>query len=269
MITTHDVQQLLAAGGTVIGRSGDQLGKIGQIFLDDHTGEPAWVTVSTGLFGTSESFVPLNEATVTGTEITVPHDKATVKDAPRVNQDSDGHLSETEEAELYRYYGMSSHDTGSPETRTDTDASAPGTGTPAAGTPEAELTRSEERLKVGTEAVPTGKARLRKYIVTEQQTVTVPVTREEVRLEREPITEPVEGAAAVGAKLTEDEAEVTLHAERVVVEKDVVPVERVKVTKETATEDRQVTEDIRKEQIDHTVDTDSGRALPDGEIGPR
>src|SRR3712207_5392160 len=105
MISTDQIQSLLTSGGTVVDNDGDKIGKVSQVFLDDQTGNPEWVTVTTGLFGTAESFIPLNQASVRGDEIVVPYDKSTVKGAPRV-QDSNGHLSESEEAELYRYYGL-------------------------------------------------------------------------------------------------------------------------------------------------------------------
>ncbi|MEO6998460.1 MAG: YsnF/AvaK domain-containing protein, partial [Terracoccus sp.] len=112
------------------------------------------------------------------------------------------------------------------------------------------MTRSEEQLKVGTTTREAGKARLRKYVVTEEQTVTVPVAREEVRLEREPITDANVGDATAGAEISEEEHEVTLHEEQVVVNKEAVPVERVKLGTETVTEEQQVTEQVRKEQFD-------------------
>src|ERR1700734_4221206 len=117
------------------------------------------------------------------------------------------------------------------------------------GTDDA-MTRSEERLHVGTESVQAGRARLRKYVVTENVTQTVPVSHEEVRLEREPITEANRDAALSGTAITEEEHELTLHAERPVVAKETVPVERVRLGTETVTEEQQVTEQVRKEQID-------------------
>lgn len=106
MISTDQIERLLS-GGTVVSQTGEKVGKVGQVFLDDHSGEPEWVTVKTGLFGTAESFVPLADADVQGDEIRVPYTKDTVKGAPRVD-DSEGHLSLGEEAELYRYYGARS-----------------------------------------------------------------------------------------------------------------------------------------------------------------
>jgi uncharacterized protein (TIGR02271 family) len=112
------------------------------------------------------------------------------------------------------------------------------------------MTRSEEQLKVGTQSREAGRARLRKHVVTEQQTVNVPVTREEVRIEREPITEGNVGQATSGADISEEEHEVVLHEERPVVEKETVPVERVRLGTEKVTEQESVTETVRKEEID-------------------
>ncbi|WP_344342072.1 YsnF/AvaK domain-containing protein, partial [Streptomyces rhizosphaericus] len=114
-------------------------------------------------------------------------------------------------------------------------------------------------LHVGTEKVATGKARLRKYVVTENVTKTVPVTREEVRLEREPITDANAGDALSGGDLPSEEHEVTLHEERVVTNKETVPVERVKVDTDTVTEERQVDEQVRHEEIVLDDDATDGR----------
>ena len=112
------------------------------------------------------------------------------------------------------------------------------------------MTRSEERMRVGTERVETGRARLRKYVVTENVTQTVPVSHEEVRIEREPITDANVDAATDGPAISEEEHEVVLHAERPVVAKETVPVERVRVDTETVTDQETVSGEVRKEQID-------------------
>jgi len=112
------------------------------------------------------------------------------------------------------------------------------------------MTRSEERVHVGTESVETGRARLRKYVVTENVTQTVPVSHEDVRIEREPITDANRGDALAGGDLTSEEHEVTLHAEQPVVEKETVPVERVRLGTETVTGTEQIDEQVRKEEID-------------------
>jgi uncharacterized protein (TIGR02271 family) len=122
------------------------------------------------------------------------------------------------------------------------------------------MTRSEERLDVGTRSEEVGRARLRKYVVTENVTTTVPVSREEVVVEREPITEANIGDAMDGPAISEEEHEVTLHAERPVVDKEAVPVERVRLDKQTVTDQAQVDETVRKEQIDVDGAPDTGRS---------
>jgi uncharacterized protein (TIGR02271 family) len=119
------------------------------------------------------------------------------------------------------------------------------------------MTRSEERLEVGTESRESGRARLRKFVVTENVTQTVPVSHEEVRIEREPITDANRGEAMSGGEITEEEHEVTLHEERPVTRKETVPVERVRLDTETVTDQEQVSEQVRKEQIE--ADEDRGR----------
>lgn len=266
MISTDDISTVLSSRGDVIGSDGDKIGSVEQIFLEDSTGEPAWCTVKTGLFGMSQSFVPLAGATVSGNDIRVNYTKEQVKGAPRID-DSDGRISPQEEDELYRYYDMSGTDMGMRSDMTDRDMNADrrdtdmdmdrdryvDTDTSRRGTDDA-MTRSEERLHVGTESRETGKVRLRKYIVTENVTRTVPVSREEVRLEREPITDANVGDAVSGPELTESEHEVTLHAEEPVVAKETVPVERVRLDKDTVTEDVSVNEQVRKEEVE--VDDD-------------
>jgi len=268
MITTDHIQSLLDGGGNVIGADGEKIGGIGQVFVDDQTGTPEWVTARTGLFGTGESFVPLAQATVSGDDIQVPYDKARVKDAPRI--DAEGHLSEDEEATLYSYYGLdyseAASDSGLAQGETsgyaaDTDRAAGTAGTVGHDTSgentDAAMTRSEEQLHVGTEKREAGKARLRKYVVTENVTKTVPVSHEEVRIEREPITDANRDAALSGPDLSEEEHEVTLEDERVVVDKETVPVERVRLDKDTVTEEEQVNEEVRREEID-TSDVPGG-----------
>jgi uncharacterized protein (TIGR02271 family) len=286
MITQQDITAII--GSNAVDNDGDKLGKVGQVYLDDQTGSPEWATVSTGLFGNKETFVPLADATVADGTLRVPYEKAKVKDAPRVDADQ-GHLSPAEEEELYRYYGIGTGtgtgtagytdtdttrstghtDTDTDTTRsagyTDTDTTRTGTDTNRHGTvghdtsgptTDDAMTRSEEQLRVGTENVEAGRARLRKYVVTENVTTTVPVSHEEVRIEREPITDGNVGSALDGPAISEEEHEVTLHAERPVVAKEAVPVERVRLDTETVTEQETVSDTVRKEQIDTDGVTD-------------
>jgi uncharacterized protein (TIGR02271 family) len=247
MLKTENLSALTTAGGNVIGSDGSKIGSIGQIYVDDQTSKPTWVTVKTGLFGTHESFAPLDSASQDGNDLVVAHTKDKVKDAPRVAPD--GHLEPAEEDELYTYYGLSGG-TGFAGTTTDTDARGTVGHDTSGPTTDDAMTRSEEQLHVGTRKEQTGRVRLRKYVVTENVTTTVPVQREEVRLEREPITDANIGNAMDGPAISEEEHEVILHEERPVVEKETVPVERVRLDKETVTDEHTVTEEVRKEEIE-------------------
>ncbi|MEV7607143.1 PRC and DUF2382 domain-containing protein [Paenarthrobacter sp. NPDC089322] len=269
MLARENIDRLMGLNGNVRTTEGDKVGSIGTFYTDDDTGEPTWVTVKTGLFGSSESFIPLEGATVDGDDVLVPYSKDHIKDAPRVAED--GHLDPGEESRLYNHYGIQdNYGAGRPDdystrgtagnidaTRTDTTRTD-ATGTARTG--DDAMTRSEERLNVGTEKATTGRARLRKYITTENVSTTIPVQREEVRLEREPITDANVGSAMSGPDLTEDEHEVTLHEERPVVEKETVPVERVRLEKDTVTDDVRVDEEVRKEHIE-TEGTGENRRL--------
>jgi uncharacterized protein (TIGR02271 family) len=259
-------------GRTMVDLAGDKLGTIDAIYLDDETGQPEWATVTSGLFTATTAFVPLAQAQDTGDSVQVPYDKDQVKNAPTMQ--ADGNLSQDEEAELYRHYGLdySQHrsDSGLPAgTGQDVDPrdrdrdgiddhvqdTAVGRDTSGPTTDDA-MTRSEEELRVGTQTRERGRARLRKYVTTEQQTVTVPVSREEVRVEREPITDANIDDATSGPAISEEEHEVTLREETPVVEKRAVPRERVRLDTETVTDERQVSEEVRKEQIQVDGDQD-------------
>ncbi|MEO6500651.1 MAG: PRC and DUF2382 domain-containing protein [Jatrophihabitantaceae bacterium] len=254
MMSPEQLQNMI--GQNAVDSSGEKIGRIGQIYLDDATGDPQWVTVSTGLFGTKESFAPLYGARADGDNLMLAVSKAMVKDAPNV--ENDGHLEESEVQALFQYYngylGDQSGRTDYTEDmgdRQDLSDRSGVVGHDTSGpTTDDAMTRSEERVRVGTENVETGRARLRKYIVTENVTKTVPVSHEEVRIEREPITDANVDKAMSGGDLTEEEHEVTLHAERPVVEKETVPVERVRLATETVTSEETVSEQVRKEQIE-------------------
>jgi uncharacterized protein (TIGR02271 family) len=301
-LTTDQARTLAGSGGNVVSTSDGKVGSIGQIYLDDATGEPSWITVKTGLFGTSESFVPLQNANVQGDDVVVSYAKDKIKDAPRV--DPDGSLSPEEEDRLYDYYGLGTGSAGYTDSTTGTDtgiasgyvensadadysdsAVGAGTGTVGTGTDtdtetgtgrrdhagepgvvghdtsgpttDDAMTLSEERLRVGNTQREAGRARLRKYVVTENVTQTVPVSHEEVRIEREPITDANRGAAESGPAISEEEHEVVLHAEVPVVDKDVEAVERVRLDTETVTDQETVTDEVRKERVD--LDEDARR----------
>jgi uncharacterized protein (TIGR02271 family) len=249
-------------GKTMVDRDGDRVGTIDDIYADDQTGQPEWALVNTGLFGTKSTFVPIAQATERDGDVQVPYPKQLVKDAPGI--EADQHLSEAEEQQLWRHYGLDYGagyaGTVAPAQRGTEDVDLPGGGEAGydrtgQGTDEA-MTRSEEELRLGTEARERGRVRLRKYVTTEQEQQTVPVQREEARVEREPITDANIDAAMAGPEISEAEHEVVLHEEQPVVEKRTVPRERVRLDKDTVTGEEQVAEEVRKEQIEVEGDRD-------------
>lgn len=115
---------------------------------------------------------------------------------------------------------------------------------------EQTVTRSEERLAISTETVETGRLRLHKYVVTEHETITVPVRREEIRIEREDIPESERSGMALPAELSEQQQEIILYAERPVVRTELVPIERITINTEVLTEDQPVERDVRRERFE-------------------
>jgi uncharacterized protein (TIGR02271 family) len=229
-------------GREVVDSDGDKIGTLEEVYLDQQTGEPEWATVTTGFFGMKQSFVPLSDAEPTRGRVVVPYSKDQVKEAPSI--DPDGELSQQEEEQLYGHYGAKYE----PLVEGD-ERGAVGEEVSGPTTDEA-MTRSEEEVRVGTAQRERGRARLRKYVVTEQVETTVPVQHEEVRVEREPITEDNVDRAMEGPEISEEEHEVVLHEEEPLVDKRVVPKERVRLEKDTVTEQAEVSEEVRKERIE-------------------
>ncbi|GAB2822176.1 PRC and DUF2382 domain-containing protein [Streptomyces chlorus] len=325
MITRDEARILL--DHPVYDGEGNKIGEAKHVFFDDMSGRPEWVSVKTGMFGTSESFIPVRDAELVEDHLEVPYPKDKIKGAPGVDVDPQGHLSESEEHRLYDYYGIDwsgvlrDDPKSSGEGRTDKSpgmgkagaagaagaagvagaagaagrggaAGAAGTartsgkdrtatrttttaGTASAGTSATvgrtgptgaaataggtgvragqgaeSMTRMEEEMHVRVERRETGRARLHKYVVTEDVEQIVPVRHEEVRLVREPITEAEREAALSGAEMGEADYEVTLHEERPIVETRAVPVERVRLTMEERTENETVRGRVRKERIE-------------------
>jgi stress response protein YsnF len=279
----------------VIGGDGKKLGTVSAVYYDNDTNQPEWVAIRTGLFGLDVSLVPLAAAQLRGEELHVPFDKERLKTAPHHNPGLE--LTAQDETDLFSHYGMpyGAQPTPAPGTGAAAgpanppitpapmvggvpEAAAEATGTRpnqdmSAPTADAAMTRSEEQLHVRTESQAVGRVRLRKHIVTEYEQVTVPVRREEIRVEREPVDGPgtdvghqtggvsTSPASAAGATVPGqagggNEHEVVLHAERPVVRTETVPVERVRVGKQTVTDHETVGGDVRKEQIELDTDPD-------------
>ena len=250
MITTEP-QALY--GQEVLTGDGSKLGKVEEIYLDESTGKPEWAEVKTGLFGNKRSLVPLAAAQEADGGLRVPFDKEQIKNAP--HHDPGVQLSPSDEAAFFDYYGIPyGGETVTAKGGPQAGAQGGVTGTTghdvSGPTTDDAMTRSEEEVRVGKAATETGRARLRKYVVTENMQTTVPVTHEEVRVEREPITDANVGAAMDGPELSEEEHEVVLHEEQPVVEKRVVPKERVGLGTEQVTEEAPVSAEVRKEQIE-------------------
>ena len=135
-----------------------------------------------------------------------------------------------------------------------------------AGDEQDAITRFEEELHVTKRRRPRTRVRLRKYIVTEMVTTRVPVRREEVRLEREPITD-LEADSLAEAGPPDELHEVVLHEERLVIERRVVPTERVRMRKETITEEQAVSSAVRTEHVVFSEVIETGSAAHRGGHG--
>jgi hypothetical protein len=225
-------------GRTVVDRDGDKIGRLEELYLDE-SDRPAWGAVTTGLFGRRQSFVPLADLRPAGDDLQVPYEKDRVKDAPNV--DPDEQLSGEEEDALDRHYGIADDAPPPPGQDADAEREAAAGGEAGAGArrerdavddvsdaprrgdgdevPEArrrvegddgddggaEMIRSEEEVDVSTRRRVSGRARLKKYVVTEQVKKVVPVQREEVRVEFEPAGEDAAEADARGEDMARDD----------------------------------------------------------------
>ena len=174
-------------GRTMLDRDSGRIGTIDAIYVDDRTGQPEWALVNTGLFGTKSSFVPLARAFQSDHDVLVPYDKKLVIDAPRV--DSDQHLSEADERQLWQHYGLDYDTTDRPVATGRNAAGRTRVGRETSGpTTDDAMTRSEE-LQVATTPRERGRVRLRKYVITERVEQAVPVRRERVRLDKDTMTD--------------------------------------------------------------------------------
>jgi uncharacterized protein (TIGR02271 family) len=294
---------------TVYGSDGDKIGSVGQVYLDDQTNQPTFVTVKTGLFGMKETFVPVSKATSSQDGLQVPFDKAFIKDAPNI--DADGSLTPEEERRIYDYYSLdypqggrhagdafdSTRDAGT-GVRQDTDAdvgrtAASGTaaggvgglgvqrgaadGTAAdldrdvdrggadrdggisttggVGTDRESVVARDEQLNVGTETRESGRVRLRKHSYTDTETVEVPVSREEVVVEREPVDP---NAAEALRNDGDEEVVVTTHEEVPVVDKTATA-EKVTVDKNRVQDTERVSGTVQREDVEVEGEGDADR----------
>ena len=215
----NQLQQM--RGAPVLDSTGDQIGKVEEIYYDVDGDRPEWIGLGTGFLGTKRVLVPVQSAQVQGDGIQVPFEKDHVKGAPDIDDDE---LSEETERELYAYYGLG------------------GRGDGGGGQ---SVTRHEEELAVGTQQVETGQARLRKYVETEPVAMDVELQHETARVTREQIDEPV-----AAHDFDETEVEVPLHAEQAVVAKQAVAKERIGLETNVETEQQTVRDELRKERVE-------------------
>ncbi len=235
-------------GKDVFDVNGDKIGSIGTLYAEDDEphSKPTWATVKAGMFGSKESFFPMKLAEMGEDGLMLDVEKDKVKDAPNI--DADEQMSPDEEEKLYGYYGLSggsssqSEDDDDDMDNNDEEERTVGRDTSGPTTDDA-MTRSEEELVVDKEHRQSGRARLRKYVVTENVTTTV-------RVEREPITDENRGDAMDGREISDEEHEVTLNEEVPVVGTETVPKERVRLDKEAVQDEREVQGEVRKEQTD-------------------
>lgn len=283
-------------GARVTGGDGQVVGTVEQVFNDDADGRPVWALIRAGK---KDKFVPLGGSRVTKDGLSVPFDSKLIMSSPEVDagqhmsaaqadqlnrhfgltvpqqagepdvptQGGQEDLSgRTEPQDISGQPGEQdiSGRTGQRDTR-DTRGGQPDLGPQAGqqdtGAPLAGewLTRSEERVDVGTEMLETGRARLHKYVDTEPVEQAVHVYHEEVEIERIPIT-PDDQVSNV--TMAEDQQEIILHEERAVFRKEAVPVERVRLVVRRVEEDRTFRDEVRKERIE--VESDGGRVPASG-----
>jgi len=217
-------------GAPVYDESGEQIGKVEEIFVDADSQRPEWIGLGTGFLRTKRVLVPVDGAQPQDDGLTVPYAKDHVKGSPDLDEDQ---ISPETERELRAYYGLGA------------SAGAP------AGDAEESVTRHEEELAVGTQQVETGHARLHKWVESEPVAMDVELKQETARVSREPVDEPV-GNAEIG----EEEIDVPLRGERAVVQKQTVAKERVGIETDVRTDRETVADEVRKERVEVEGDVD-------------
>ena len=242
------------SGYEVYDQSGNRIGNIDDLFVDEND-QPEYIGVNTGgLLGGGTALIPLEAATrdESGRRIVVNADQSQIQNGPTYSSDAD--LTPEFEEQVYAHYGLTraagggssgySDYYGAETTTTQTTGATAG----AAAVDEDELRvqRSEEELRAGTREREAGAMRVRKRVRTERERLEVPTRREEVTVERVPVNEEAPSGAVIG----EDEVTVPVVEEEVVVEKRAVVKEEVRLRKDVVEETQVVEEDVRKEEVD-------------------
>lgn len=225
--------------------SGRRYARLDELFVGRQSGAPEFGIVSLDAEGTERVAVPLHEAEHIGDALMLPYAVDRVVAAPRV-QGPVEEISADAGRRVLDFFGAA------PRDAAPTAPTAPMPAVAAAGDEETEVIVSEEQLQVDTRVRATERVRVRKAVVTEDVTVTVTVRREELIIDREPVGE---GAAAEGFDFAAPlapggELEILLHAEEPVVSKRVVPVERIRLHRNTIVEQERITDTVRKERVE-------------------
>ena len=250
-------------GHDLVDRDGVKAGSIVDLYIDEQAKQPTWGLVRTGLLGSRQTLVPLDQATVPlavivsgAGSVQVPFESAAILDAPSVAVGEE--ISEATAIALRRYYGLgdpaapAEGDHGPSGTESlDARAALPAAKTTVAMTsastePSGTMIRAEEELRVRLRR-RTRRVRVKRYVVTDYVTTTIPVRREELRLEEALVDEA--GLTAPPA-LPGESWEMVLHHEEPVVSRRVVARERVRLHVQTVTEHRWISGEVRKERIE-------------------
>ena len=280
-------------GYTVVDQSGEKIGKVDDLFLDEDD-QPEYFGVKMGFLGTSSTLIPADIATTNNEQgfIEVSQPKSTVKDGPAF--DDDREITPEYENEVRSYYGLGSVESsgsygdyeGDEETNGHsgvgtTDSTTAGTvgsgmsmgdtetgefrehdrnqeglsqpGSDLEDEDELRVQRSEEELRAGTREREAGAMKIRKRVRTDREQIEVPTKHEEVTVERVP----VEGEATE-AQIGEDEVTVPVTEEEVVVDKRAVAKEEIRLRKDVVEDTETVEEDVRREEVEVEDDTERG-----------
>lgn len=217
----------LAGRADVLDADGHRIGRLGHVYDSDRTGDPIWVTVDDERSDRPARFVPLSGARLDGTDLRLAYAGSVIDSAPSVGV---GEVVDSrKEGRLRAHYGLVAED-------------ATETGVV--------VTRSEERLAVGTTVHATSRLLVHTYIVTEEVTHTFTLRREEIRVEHQPLDGAAVPPGTAGAAFTDEVEEIVLYAEEPVFSTRVVPREVVRVSKHTITEHESVSADLAREQIE-------------------
>src|SRR5215212_9420821 len=277
-------------GYTVVDQSGEKIGKVDDLFLDEDD-QPEYFGVKMGFLGTSSTLIPADIATTNNEQgfIEVSQPKSTVKDGPAF--DDDREITPEYENEVRSYYGLGSVESsgsygdyeGDEETNGHsgagtTDSTTAGTvgsgmsmgdtetgefrehdrnqeglsqpGSDLEDEDELRVQRSEEELLAGTREREAGSVKVRKRVKVDRERIEVPTRREEVSVERVPVS-----GEATEAQIGEDEVSVPVVEDEVVVQKKPVAKEEIRIRKDVVHERQIVEEDVRREEVDIEDDT--------------